>query len=129
LTYGCIISHFLKKRAREKGGKRDRVGVTKRNRERKIERFNLAFDDYPNNNIIVCCARCWEWGGGRKCAWKNFEKVVVRKRKWAQSVWRIFLLLFLSHFSLQLEIATNTYTYMLQPEDIKKNEFLFPRHL
>jgi hypothetical protein len=39
---------------------RGRVGVAKRNRERKIERFNLVLDDYPNNNIIVCCACRWK---------------------------------------------------------------------
>ena len=59
------FSLFKKKGEREERG---RVGVAKRNRERKIERFNLALDDYPNNNIIVCYARRWEWGGGRKCA-------------------------------------------------------------
>jgi hypothetical protein len=38
-----------------------------------------------------------------------------------------FLIAFSLHFSLQLEIATHTYTYiyMLQPEDIKKMNFHF----
>lgn len=36
-----------------------------------------------------------------------------------------FLIALSFHFSLQLKITTNTYTYMLQPEDIKKNEFYF----
>ena len=57
------FSLFKKWGEREKE-ERDRVGVTKRNRERKIERFNPMLDDYPNKNIIVCVTLVvWEWEG------------------------------------------------------------------
>jgi len=68
-------------------------------------------------------------GRGTEMCLKELWKSGSEKEKVSAKRLKDFLIAFSFHFILQLEIASNTYTYMLQPEDIKKNEFLFRRHL
>lgn len=45
--------------------------------EKKIERFDLALTDDPNNSNSNSNSTV----GGRKCAWRNFEKANVKRSK------------------------------------------------
>ena len=64
-TDALILTFFQKKkrkREKESTSRSRKAQIDRGGRKEKIERFSLAFNDYPKSNNIIVDKRCWNDG-------------------------------------------------------------------